>query len=168
MAIISFNPFWHTHKEGWPENFNSMCFNYLQRSSLCCADNCDYNQCNKGHCWSTSARFLLALFSRWKGGSVTGSCICLDLSSIYFSSMLWQLSNYCFQLVQLYDIVTGNVICHGEENLINDGHKSFPSGHTSCKLFLILASFAAFSQVHDFFLWRRNARYVLTIIFDNF
>ncbi|KAJ8490850.1 hypothetical protein OPV22_012571 [Ensete ventricosum] len=32
---------------------------------------------------------------------------------------------------ELYDIVTGNVICHGEKNLINDGHKSFPSGHTS-------------------------------------
>lgn len=99
---------------------------------------------------------------------LSGFVILVFRSSIYFSSMLWQLSNYCFQLVQLYDIVTGNVICHGEENLINDGHKSFPSGHTSCKLFLILASFAAFSQVHDFLLWRRNARYVLTIIFDNF
>nr|XP_018686207.1 PREDICTED: lipid phosphate phosphatase 2-like isoform X3 [Musa acuminata subsp. malaccensis] len=39
---------------------------------------------------------------------------------------------------ELFDIVTGNVICHGEENLINDGHKSFPSGHTSCLGYLAL------------------------------
>ncbi|XP_010274450.1 PREDICTED: putative lipid phosphate phosphatase 3, chloroplastic isoform X3 [Nelumbo nucifera] len=26
----------------------------------------------------------------------------------------------------------GNVICHGKANVIKDGHKSFPSGHTSC------------------------------------
>ncbi|EHA8589780.1 putative lipid phosphate phosphatase 3, chloroplastic [Cocos nucifera] len=32
---------------------------------------------------------------------------------------------------ELYDPVTGNVICHGERSLLKDGHKSFPSGHTS-------------------------------------
>ncbi|CAN6446096.1 unnamed protein product [Victoria cruziana] len=30
-----------------------------------------------------------------------------------------------------YDPLTGGVICHGQDKLINDGHKSFPSGHTS-------------------------------------
>ncbi|XP_072991177.1 lipid phosphate phosphatase 2-like isoform X1 [Typha latifolia] len=33
---------------------------------------------------------------------------------------------------ELYDQVTGNVICHGDSLLIKNGHKSFPSGHTSC------------------------------------
>ncbi|ONK81748.1 uncharacterized protein A4U43_C01F32480 [Asparagus officinalis] len=33
---------------------------------------------------------------------------------------------------ELYDRVTGRVICHGEKSLMNAGHKSFPSGHTSC------------------------------------
>ncbi|KAG8065101.1 hypothetical protein GUJ93_ZPchr0004g39769 [Zizania palustris] len=31
----------------------------------------------------------------------------------------------------LYDQVTGGVICHGEENFLKDGCKSFASGHTS-------------------------------------
>ncbi|XP_008782309.2 lipid phosphate phosphatase 2-like isoform X2 [Phoenix dactylifera] len=39
---------------------------------------------------------------------------------------------------ELYDRVTGNVICHGDRNLVKDGHKSFPSGHTSCLGFLAL------------------------------
>ncbi|XP_058088978.1 lipid phosphate phosphatase 2 isoform X1 [Magnolia sinica] len=30
-----------------------------------------------------------------------------------------------------YDPVTGNVICHGVKSVIKEGHKSFPSGHTS-------------------------------------
>ncbi|KAF5479943.1 hypothetical protein F2P56_000725 [Juglans regia] len=30
----------------------------------------------------------------------------------------------------VYDML-GNVICHGEKNVIKEGHKSFPSGHTS-------------------------------------
>lgn len=33
---------------------------------------------------------------------------------------------------QVYDQL-GNVICHGEKDVIRDGHKSFPSGHTACK-----------------------------------
>uniref|UniRef100_A0A6V7QUB3 Phosphatidic acid phosphatase type 2/haloperoxidase domain-containing protein n=1 Tax=Ananas comosus var. bracteatus TaxID=296719 RepID=A0A6V7QUB3_ANACO len=32
---------------------------------------------------------------------------------------------------ELYDQVTGRVICHGDKLLMKDGHKSFPSGHTS-------------------------------------
>ncbi|CAD6232581.1 unnamed protein product [Miscanthus lutarioriparius] len=32
---------------------------------------------------------------------------------------------------QLYNQVTGDVICHGEKNFLTDGRKSFPSGHTS-------------------------------------
>ncbi|KAJ1282690.1 hypothetical protein BS78_03G071000 [Paspalum vaginatum] len=32
---------------------------------------------------------------------------------------------------QLYDQVTGGVICHGEKSFLTDGRKSFPSGHTS-------------------------------------
>ncbi|KAG1334718.1 Lipid phosphate phosphatase 2 [Cocos nucifera] len=32
---------------------------------------------------------------------------------------------------ELYDKVTGKVICHGDRSLLKDGHKSFPSGHTS-------------------------------------
>lgn len=30
-----------------------------------------------------------------------------------------------------FDPVTRNVICHGEKSVIKEGHKSFPSGHTS-------------------------------------
>lgn len=37
-----------------------------------------------------------------------------------------------FLSVQFYDHL-GNVVCHGESSVIKEGHKSFPSGHTSCK-----------------------------------
>ncbi|XP_077210612.1 lipid phosphate phosphatase 2-like isoform X2 [Tasmannia lanceolata] len=33
---------------------------------------------------------------------------------------------------EAYNNFTGGVICHGEDRLIREGHKSFPSGHTSC------------------------------------
>ncbi|XP_038718906.1 putative lipid phosphate phosphatase 3, chloroplastic isoform X2 [Tripterygium wilfordii] len=37
-----------------------------------------------------------------------------------------------------YDAL-GNVICHGSKSVIKEGHKSFPSGHTSCFLSLYLS-----------------------------
>jgi len=36
---------------------------------------------------------------------------------------------------QLYD-VTGNVICTGSTAVMREAYKSFPSGHTSCKILL--------------------------------
>ena len=42
-------------------------------------------------------------------------------------------------MLQNYDH-WGNVICTGKDSLIRDGHKSFPSGHTSCKILSFLHS----------------------------
>lgn len=35
--------------------------------------------------------------------------------------------------LQAYDNFTTGVLCHGKASVIKEGHKSFPSGHTSCK-----------------------------------
>lgn len=39
---------------------------------------------------------------------------------------------YIYIFFQSYD-QWGNVICHGNKADIKEGHKSFPSGHSSCK-----------------------------------
>ncbi|CAK9150663.1 unnamed protein product [Ilex paraguariensis] len=38
--------------------------------------------------------------------------------------------NCDFVRIMFYDQL-GNAVCHGDKSMINKGHKSFPSGHTS-------------------------------------
>lgn len=46
-------------------------------------------------------------------------------------------SRYSFQRYDRW----GNVVCHGNESDIKEGHKSFPSGHTSCKVLIFIFIF---------------------------
>lgn len=39
---------------------------------------------------------------------------------------------------QAFDPITSNVMCTGLKSVIKEGHKSFPSGHTSCKFLSVL------------------------------
>lgn len=64
-----------------------------------------------------------------------------------------------FCLVQLYNR-WGNAVCHGRESDIREGHKSFPSGHTSCKLRTVVAISCKFFYVCFgwFILWIGNLK----------
>ncbi|ONM54152.1 Lipid phosphate phosphatase 2 [Zea mays] len=42
-------------------------------------------------------------------------------------------------IFKVYDNITTGVICNGVKSVIKEGHKSFPSGHTSCFLAWYLA-----------------------------
>lgn len=50
----------------------------------------------------------------------------------------------CTCYFQIFDPVTKNVLCTGDKKVINEGHKSFPSGHTSCKQFNYFGSVSCF------------------------
>lgn len=64
--------------------------------------------------------------------------------------------------IAVYNNSTGNVVCHGTQKVINEGYKSFPSGHTSCNFeHLSLQAVNAYHGlllVWDFypFTWQEN------------
>lgn len=71
----------------------------------------------------------------------------LILFKEFISQYLMESSIFKFLIMVLFLAIMlqnydhwGNVICTGKDSLIRDGHKSFPSGHTSCKILSFLHS----------------------------
>ena len=60
---------------------------------------------------------------------------------------------------QAYD-KWGNVICHGDKSVIKEGHKSFPSGHASCKFLL-------YWQLMFIFCWDDENFQIVKILFNS-
>lgn len=53
----------------------------------------------------------------------------LELLSFPYTQSYSQFGHFASQVYDQW----GDVICHGDASIIREGHKSFPSGHTSCK-----------------------------------
>jgi membrane-associated phospholipid phosphatase len=52
----------------------------------------------------------------------------------------------------MYDQVTGGVIFHCERSFLTDGHKSFPSGHTSLKFLPLISAYLCIAYTLYLFL----------------